>query len=239
MRFLSAKWNHLLLANYAVDPQVLLPYVPKGTSLDFFEGHAFVSLVAFMFNDTRVMGLAFPGHTNFEEVNLRFYVKPDHDPSIRAVTFIKEIVPKRLIPVIANNLFDENYVCLPMSHKNVSHKSVSYTNEESSHSYSWDSGVNNTFSAQVDTGLSLPQPGSVGEFITEHYWGYAGSSSHTREYQVEHPQWLGAGVDRYEISVDFASSYGPHFAFLNQMAPHNVQYAKGSEVFVSSPRRLR
>lgn len=228
MRFLSAEWNHLLLANYAVEPELLQPYVPKGTSLDLFEGHAFVSLVAFMFNRTKVIGIPVPGHIDFEEANLRFYVSPDYDPSIRAVTFIKEIVPKSIIPLVANTLFNENYVCLPMSHRN----------EEGFHSYGWDSGVKNEFSVRIASELSYPEPGSIGEFIIEHYWGYASGPRSTMEYQIEHPPWLCARVEQYDISVDFASTYGADFAFLNDVRPHNVQYARGSQVFVSSPRRL-
>jgi uncharacterized protein YqjF (DUF2071 family) len=117
MIFLSAEWNDLLLANYSVDPDRLAPYVPKGTSVDLFQGHAFVSLVAFMFNRTRVLGVPVPGHINFEEVNLRFYVTPDHDRSIRAVAFIKEIVPRSAIPLVANSLFNENYEALEMEHE--------------------------------------------------------------------------------------------------------------------------
>ena len=105
MKFLSANWNHLLLANYSVDPDVLQDFVPANTTVDKFDGHVFVSLVAFLFNDTRVLGVPVPFHRKFEEVNLRFYVTPDKDRSIRAVTFIKEIVPKPVIPLIANNLF--------------------------------------------------------------------------------------------------------------------------------------
>ena len=229
MPFLRAEWNDLLLANYAVEPDFLRPYVPPGTDLDLFEGRAFLSLVAFMFGRTRVLGVPVPGHTDFEEVNLRLYVKPLRDPGIRAVTFIKEIVPKRAIPAIANSLFNENYVCMPMGH----------AKEGDTCSYSWDSGVENRFAAEAAGELALPPPGSVGEFITEHYWGYAGGKRHTLEYKVEHPPWIGTAVSSYDISVDFASSYGAEFAFLKDTEPHNVQYARGSEVTVSSPRRLR
>ena len=228
MNFLSAEWNHLLLANYSVSPEVLKDLVPEKTSLDDFDGHTFVSLVAFMFNKTRVLGMPVPGHIDFEEVNLRFYIKPDHDPSIRAVCFIKEIVPKKAIPLIANNLFNENYVALPMDHRN----------EETAHSYSWQTDRHNAFSVTLNGELAYPAPRSVGEFITEHYWGYAKGSNGTLEYKVEHPQWTCCEVSDYEINVDFASTYGPQYAFLNDMTPYNVQYARGSDVTVSNPKKI-
>ena len=228
MKFLTARWEHLLLANYSVTPDRLAPFVPRRTVLDEFDGHAFVSLVAFLFNRTRVLGLPVPGHTRFEEVNLRFYVTPDNDPDQRAVTFIKEIVPRRAIPLIANRLFHENYVALPMRHRN----------ELDSHSYSWGPNFTDRFTAKVDSELVYPEAGSIDEFITEHYWGYAGGGRRTLEYRVEHPQWRCRRVVDYEIDVDFAANYGEEFRFLSTQEPHSVLYAEGSEVSVSFPRRL-
>ncbi len=72
--FLTAEWRDLLILNYEVAPEVLAPFIPRHTMLDLFEGRALVSLVGFNFLDTRVRGLAIPGHRNFEELNFRFYI---------------------------------------------------------------------------------------------------------------------------------------------------------------------
>ncbi len=229
MKFLTAHWQHLLLANYRVEPEVLQPLVPEGTTLDTFEGEVYLSLVAFLFNRTRILGLPIPYHVCFEEVNLRFYVSPDQDRSRRAVTFIKEIVPRAAIPLIANHLFNENYVAWPMSHRN----------EAGFHCYTWDTGRTHRISARINSGLAYPRAGSLTEFITEHYWGYARGPRGTLEYQVEHPQWQACEIEDYQIEVDFEETYGPEFAFLNTQTPVNVLYAAGSEVSVSFPRRLR
>src|SRR6186997_297859 len=95
-RFLSAEWRDLLILTFRVEPDVLAPYIPAGTSLDPFEGETLVSLVGFRFLDTRVRGVPIPGHRNFDEINLRFYVKrPMPDGTVRrGVTFIREIVPR-------------------------------------------------------------------------------------------------------------------------------------------------
>ena len=73
--FLTAEWRKLLVINYEVDAEVLLPYLPVGTELDLFEEKCYVSLIGFMFLNTKVKGISAPGLRNFEEVNLRFYVK--------------------------------------------------------------------------------------------------------------------------------------------------------------------
>lgn len=228
MQFLSARWQHLLLANYSISPETIADLVPPGTSLDRFAGHTFVSLVAFLFDDTRVLGIPTPFHRQFEEVNLRFYVTPIDDPTIRAVSFIQEIVPKRLIPLIANGLFHENYVALPMTH-HCDPPTITYT---------WGKDATHHFTARLEQIPTLPEPGSIGEFITEHYWGYARTGSTSLEYQVQHPQWECCDVTDFDISIDFATVYGERFECLNHMQPHCVQYAVGSEVTVSFPRRL-
>ena len=71
-KFLTAEWRKLILANYPIDPTLLLPYLPKGTELDFFQNTCYVSLVGFMFLNTKVLGCKIPFHQNFEEFNLRF-----------------------------------------------------------------------------------------------------------------------------------------------------------------------
>src|SRR6478672_11462765 len=113
-RFLTAEWNNLLMLNYEVDPSLLESLVPAGTVLDVFEGRAYVSLVGFEFNRTRVLGFAVPFHQNFEEVNLRFYVRRG---SKRGVVFIRELVPRYAVAAVARLLFKENYSCVPMSHR--------------------------------------------------------------------------------------------------------------------------
>lgn len=120
--FLSARWRHLIMLNYAVDPALLEPIVPRGTRLDMHDGQCWVSVVAFLFLDTKVLGLPVPGHRDFEELNLRFYVRrdvPDTDrgqPFRRGVAFVKEVVPRFAIATVARMLYNENYVALPMSH---------------------------------------------------------------------------------------------------------------------------
>ena len=96
--FLKAEWKKLIMVNYCIDQELLRDYIPKGTELDLWNGNCYLSLVGFMFINTRVLGLKIPKHTHFEEVNLRFYVKyKDGKTWKRGVVFIKELVPKKAI----------------------------------------------------------------------------------------------------------------------------------------------
>ena len=116
--FLTAEWRDLLLLNYEVEPELLRRYVPRGTELDCFQGKTYVSLVGFRFLATRLRGkLAIPFHTDFAEINLRFYVRREMQGEIRrGVVFIAEIVPRLAIAATARLLYGENYVSRTMKY---------------------------------------------------------------------------------------------------------------------------
>ncbi|MGH9709897.1 MAG: DUF2071 domain-containing protein, partial [Candidatus Acidiferrales bacterium] len=94
--FLSAEWRNLVMLNYEIDPDILRKYVPHGTEVDSFQGKTFMSLVGFQFLHAKIFGfLPLPFHTDFDEVNLRFYVRRrESSENRRGVVFIREIVPK-------------------------------------------------------------------------------------------------------------------------------------------------
>ncbi len=232
--FLTAEWRKLIMANYAVDPSVLAPYVPHGTELDLWNNTCYVSLVGFMFLNTKVKGFSIPFHVNFEEVNLRFYVRyPDKGEWKRGVVFIKEIVSKQLLTLVANTVYHENYETLPMSH--------SWEDAGTSQriEYKWKKTGWNSLSVNA-TRIGVPiMDGSEEEFITEHYWGYTKvSDSATSEYGVEHPKWQVYPIESYDIAVDFGNVYGQDFEFLNRETPLSVFLAEGSEIRVLDGRKL-
>ncbi|MEM7187765.1 MAG: DUF2071 domain-containing protein [Bacteroidota bacterium] len=236
MKFLAAEWRNLAIFNYEVPPEKLLPYLPSGTELDLYEGACYVSMVGFLFKNTRMLGIKVPYHLNFEEVNLRFYVKRKVDGSWRrGVVFIKEIVPKWALSFVANTLYKEHYVTQPMKH-------LWYEAGDMRHvSYQWQ--VAGSWQSLAITAAIEPKDipeGSMAEFITEHYWGYSRvSEKRTNEYQVRHPRWDQYPVMGYETHFDFELNYGNHFAFLNGEQPHSVHLAVGSEISVDSKKTLR
>ena len=183
--FLTAVWRYLAMLNYEVDPAVLRPHVPEGTVVDTWQGKAFVSMVGFLFLDTRVLGVAIPFHRNFEEVNLRFYVRQaGREDAPRAVAFVKEIVPRPAIAWTARLLYGEKYVHLPMQHQLEYRAGIPSLVE-----YRWRHRGRWQRLGVKPLGAAQPMaPGSEEEFIAEHYWGYASRRSGTVEYAVEHPR---------------------------------------------------
>jgi len=235
MSFLAAEWRKLAMANYVVDPNVLLPYVPAGTELDLWNGKCYLSLVGFLFKETRLKGLKVPFHVNFEEVNLRFYVMRKTENEVRTgVVFIQEIVAKPAISLVANLLFQENYVTRRMRH-------TMRVDADSIHvQYTWKTKNKwNKLEVLASSTSEEIAPGSEAEFITEHYWGYAKKNAKkTNEYEVTHPRWKHYPVQESTIDVDFGMSYGAHFAFLNSIQATSIFLAEGSEITVEPKKTL-
>lgn len=217
------------MLSYEIDPAILRPMIPAGTELDDWNGRTFVSLVGFMFMDTRVMGVSWPGHRTFEELNLRFYVRrkgPEGDWR-RAVVFVKEIVPKRAVAWIARAVYGENYLALPMSH------SITQHGDERRVSYGWRfRGEACRLGVTVTGEPQDPDAGSLEEFISEHYWGYTRTrGGRTGEYRVEHPRWRIWKARSAEFACDATGLYGREFADVLR-EPASAFLADGSEVAV-------
>ena len=237
--FLTAEWRYLAMLNYEVDPEVVRPLVPPGTEIDLWEGRTFVSVVGFRFLRTRVLGFSIPFHRDFDEVNLRFYIRRKAPEGWRrAVAFVKEIVPRKAIATVARVLYNEPYVALPMRHR------VEMAGAEDGQpgevSYEWRfQGRWHGLSVRT-TGAPAPAaPGSEEEFITEHYWGYTPQrDGGCKEYQVEHPRWSVWQVGESRLDCDVPALYGSRFAGCLAGRPSSAFVADGSEVTVYQGARL-
>ena len=217
------------MANYVIEPSLLKKYLPCKTELDTFNGDHYVSLVAFMFERVKVLGIIVPFHTNFEEVNLRFYVRyKENNTWKRGVVFMKEIVPRRMISFIANTLYGENYATHKMKH------SYTITQHELRVNYEWKVGKEwNYLNCIAEKDAKPINEGSAEEFITEHYWGYTFiNKTCTGIYEVAHPKWKIHEVKNYDIFCSTKELYGEAFeATLNQQ-PKSVFLAEGSPIKV-------
>ena len=223
------------MANYPVEAAALLPFLPAKTELDTWEGAPYVSLVGFQFREVRVRGMRVPFHTSFPEVNLRFYVRhKDGSEWKRGVVFIREIVPLPAVSFVANTLFRERYISLPMRYVESADGAILRA------AYHWRyKGRWNALSVKAENAACSLQGGSQEEFITEHFWGYARKGPvHTNEYQVAHPRWDVYPVREYQIDCDFRQLYGDAFAGLRERRPQSVFLAEGSPISVYSKEAL-
>lgn len=231
--FLSAEWRHLLLLNFETDPSLFQDRLPEGTELDLYNGRCYASIVGFMFQRTRLLGkIGIPFHMNFEEVNLRFYVKRTAaGETRRGVCFVREIVPQFATAFVARVLYGENYVSRPMSH--VLDLENSALRLKGRIAYSWmEKEKRNTIAALCNGKPYYPEEGSEPHFIIEHYYGYAKRPAGTVEYRVEHPEWRIMNAADARVDIDIENVYGKEFVPYLSKPPASVFVAEGSPIIV-------
>ena len=231
------------MVSYAVDPAVLRPLVPAGAELDLYRGEALATMVGFRFLRTRLLGVPVPGHADFDEVNLRFYVR--HTTAAaevrRGTTFVREIVPRAAIAHTARLCYNEPYLALPM--RSTAPKTPNA--EPGRLAYEWRGGGRDPrrwhrLEATVAGAPAELAPGSAEEFVAEHYWGYTRQrDGGTVEYQVAHPRWRAWPARDVAFEADTQGLYGAAFVEALGGAPHSAFVAEGSPVSVYFPRRLR
>lgn len=229
--FLTAEWQRLILLTYDVDPFLLEEYMPKGLELDLYKGRAFVSFVAFDFLKTRVKGCKIPFHTNFPEINLRFYVRhTDKEGTVkRGVVFIKEFVPKFFIAEVANRVYNEPYSAIKMT--------SNYEIEDESLTIShWleKDNIEHELKFVVKNKPYFPPEDSTEHFFKEHEWGFgATKGGKLTMYRVEHPKWRVYPLKtRFESKIHFDKLYGETWTVLNGKLPYNILVAEGSAIKV-------
>ena len=243
--FLTARWELLAMLNWRVDPALLAPYTPPGTVLDTFDGAALVSMVGFLFLDTRIMGVAVPLHRDFEELNLRCYVRrelarPGAPEVRRGVTFVKEVVPRAAIATVARWAYNEPYEARPMQHEvataadGVTPVRVEYRWRQRTRPDGW-----GRLAIEVEGPASQPAAGSEAAFVSEHYWGYtAQRGGGTTEYQVHHEPWRVWAARRVVLEADLEELYGRGFAEALDGPPSSAFLADGSAISVLPARQL-
>ncbi|MCB1215694.1 MAG: DUF2071 domain-containing protein [Deltaproteobacteria bacterium] len=234
--FLTARWQHLLMINYVVGRDLLLPYLPRGLELDDYQGQHLVSLVAFNFLQTRIKGWAIPFHFNFEEINLRFYVRRrTEDGWRRGVVFVKEIVPRAAIAWVAKKFYNENYQAYPTQHR------IDLQSKNPQVTYEWFFQKQwNRLQVSPVGELKILKENSLEAFITEHYWGYSAQKNGTTvEYAVEHPPWQYWEVTEPLVKISAAALYGKDWEAPLSTQPHSALLALGSEVKVFGGKVLK
>ncbi len=233
--FLTAEWRDLVMVNFDMDPNVLSPLVPCFTELDQWNGRTFVSVVGFMFKNTRILGVSIPGHTTFPEVNLRFYVRHrSREGWRRGVVFVKEIVPRRVVAWVARTLYNEPYVALPMRQCRTMYDDVTSVTYTWKHQAKW-----GTLDFESPHPMEDCLHDDEASFVTEHYWGYTRQKDGgTIEYAVEHPRWSAMQVGDASLECDIRSLYGEAFVEALSARPSSAFLCEGSPVLVRRGRRV-
>jgi len=229
--FLSAKWTDLILVSYEVDPEILKPFLPEDAEIDFFEGKAYMSLVAFQFKQTRVYKFPIPFHINFPEVNLRFYAKVNGK---RGAIFLRELVPLRLVSLVARMVYNEPYYYCEMSGE------ITESPSTISGKYSLKNHGQTSFVRVLAKNEPFTPPAtSLEHFLKEHCRGYGRTKTgETLVYNVAHQVWRVFPIIEFEQNIHYGELYGVKWKFLEDARPANVAFAEGSKVHVFNPKQL-
>ncbi len=234
--FLTAEWRHLVFLNYEAERALVQRYVPAGTELDLLDGKAIVSIVAFRFLDARLLGVPIPFHRDFDEINLRAYVRRRTPQGWRrGVVFVRELVPRPAIAWTARLAYNEPYRAVPMRHR-----VAIDADRGGSASYEWrQAGTWHRVASDV-AGVPRPiDPDSETGFITEHYFGYTRQrDGGTVEYRVAHPRWNVWSAVRPEFQCDIRAVYGQDWSDSLRSQPCSAFVCDGAPVTISFPSRL-
>ena len=227
------------MLNYVVSPELLGPLVPKGTTLDPWKGSALMSIVGFRFLRTRVLGVPVPFHRDFDEVNVRFYVRRStQDGEVRrGVVFIRELVPRAAIAIVARAAYNEPYRTRPMS----SVVPTGAVDAPGRITYEWRGDIGpERIGASAIGAPRLPEPNSEAEFVTGHYWGYTRQrDGGTLEYEVRHAPWRVWETAVPTLAVRAPSLFGRELDSVLAQTPTSALIAEGSAVTVFRPSRVR
>jgi len=224
------------MLHFRIDRALLEPMVPPGTVLDLYhDTEAWVSVVAFRFLDTRVLGVAVPFHRDFTEVNLRFYVRRHvNGETRRGVTFIRELVPRAAIAWAARLTFNEPYVTTDVMREMLPEDGgmAGRLRYEWMHRNRWQS-----LEVHTERGGHAMANGSIEEFLTVRDWGYTRQDDGgTLEYRVEHPRWMMWKSTKASLDCDPATICG--FDFTLPLAPTFAYACDGSPVTIYVGEKL-
>ena len=225
------------MLTYQVPAAILGPLCPAGVCLDLHHDTALVSVVGFRFLNTRLFHIPIPFHRNFDEVNLRFYVRremPDGEIR-RGVCFVRELVPRRSIASIARRAYQEPYIAVAMR----STAPSELVNSPGRISYSWQWSGKWDHVAATAVGSPAEPADPLAAFVTDHYWGYTRQrDGSTIEYRVIHRPWRIWHAESPELCANVEESYGPSFVEYLKKPPVSAIVAEGSPVTVHRPRRI-
>lgn len=232
---ITANWKNLVSANYIVNPKLLQKHLPFGTELDYFNGNCYVSLVAFKYTQTQLNKISIPFHSEFEEVNLRIYVKKKIAPNKYqyGVAFPKLFFPKKALTLYAKLVYKEDYSTLKMKYLHETMENNFFLK------YSIKNHIWHDIKIIAEKTPSIPLIGSSDEYFNKHFWGYSRvNDSTSTEYELIRDEWSVHKINEWDIKVDFKSLFGDDFDFLKHLKPESITLSNGSKVEINSPGRI-
>lgn len=196
--------------HWKVDAQILRTLVPSDLEIDLHEGDAWVSLVAFSMEKIRPRFLpAFPLVSNFNEINLRTYIK---DGDKTGVYFLSIEGGKWMSCAVSKAISG-----LPYRYSKMHRDKGLYSSNNDK--------FGDLLQVRYEIGDPVVKKEDLDKWLTERYALFQDNGQEMNTFEVHHVEWP---VHHLEIN-DLKVQYN-RFGNLLSPIPDRVQYSPGVQV---------
>ena len=219
------RWRQLFFLHWIYDAAEVAPLVPKGMSLDLWEGRAYVGLVPFLMEGVRPSWLPRAFAMDFLETNLRTYVLVNGEPG---VLFFSLEASSFLAVKAARHGWGLPYFFAKMSSSREGDR-VRYASSRKGER------ADLVLDASIGEALGPSAPGTLEHFLLERYLLFTSWRDRIYRGQVHHVAYPAqrATVHHVESSLLEAAGLPPG---RGEALAH---YASGVDVDVFGPHPLR
>lgn len=204
------EWNRAVFLHWQVDEGDLRPFVPAALELDRHRDRPWVSLVAFTMERIRPRYLpAFPPVSNFDEINLRTYVKFRGKPGVH---FLSIEGGKRTSCRVARTLSD-----LPYRYSQMERTANRFRSKNTK--------TGDELDISFRIGNALNSGSATDNWLTERYALFQDSPGVMNAFDIHHAPW-----PLQEIALEKFQLNYPRFAALIGRAPDLAHYSPGVPV---------
>lgn len=203
------EWNNALFLHWEVAYDDLVQFIPKELEIDLYNGKPWVSLVAFTMNKIRHKNfISFPPISNFDEINIRTYVKLNKKSG---VYFLSIEGGKKISCKIAKGISE-----LPYRYSKIDRSTSSYKAENK------EFGDILKLTFDVENHIE-EHPLDI--WLTERYALFQDTDKKINEFEIHHLKW-----DLNNVQLDIEKLEYPRFEKLIDNLPNKVHYSKGVKV---------
>ncbi|MAO37511.1 MAG: hypothetical protein CMP12_16700 [Zunongwangia sp.] len=204
------EWNNALFLHYQVDLNELEKFVPKELEIDLFDGKPWISVVAFTMEKIRPKNLpCFPPISNFDEINIRTYVKSNNKTG---VYFLSIEGGKMLSCKIARGISE-----LPYRFSKIKRANQKYQSENSY--------FNDKLDIQFTIGNKITKKTKLINWLTERYALFQDTDKSINEFEIHHLEWPINEINLSKLELNY-----PRFKKLISEQPSKIHYSKGVKV---------
>ena len=204
------EWNNAVFLHWQVELDELEKFVPKEMEIDIFEGKPWVSLVAFTMEKIRPKNLpSFPPISNFDEINIRTYVKSSNKTG---VYFLSIEGGNKLSCKVAKGLSE-----LPYRYSKINRTEGQYKSSNSK--------FQDKLDIQFTVGNELTEKSTLIKWLTERYALFQDTRQSINEFEIHHLEWPLAEIEVKKLEVKYQ-----RFGKLINNKPISFQFSKGVRV---------